>query len=787
MSNIFITVVNMSVTASFAAVFVILARLPLKKSPKIFSYALWAVVLFRMLCPFSFESVLSILPANPETVPQDIVAQVNPRIDSGIIFVDNAVNNILPAPAAVISADGAAHAVDSVNPLQVLAVIGAYAWLFIMILLMSYAVVSYIEIKRRVFTATLVRDNIYETDKIKSPFVLGFIKPRIYLPAGIGETEADYIIKHEQTHIRRGDHIIKLLAFAGLAAHWFNPLMWASYLLMTKDMELSCDESVMKRSSEDIRSGYSAALLSLSVKQSGLPNPLAFGESNVKSRIKNVLGFKKPAFWISAASIILATAVTVALAGNQIRGGGQNITKEESPLMISLGYSIETLEFIRQNKTADVNNTEKVGAILNRLPEHWKGNFYDYFTLETDENGRNNLTIYYEENYVTDMFDNPFVDAISENNALILFASIENLDAISFAGRNIISGIFGGIPSVDDLDDLYNKLSDNLKVSENYFAHAGRIRLGDEPEQVIYRYWETDIIENLPNNLTAYIFEEPGQYAAVFYFENQNGVLNLYATRTVSDSYPVSVLRAESYEDTVAILGPPVTEKSTERGELYISYLLRQDSPGEPEKYAYFVFGENKIRESGWMYGDDYSVLNADYTPSVETPAMDVEFLNEIYSFIAWHHGFYVHMNNDELIPDVGTLYAIWRTYRLETALGAEFEPDEVNFGWKIPEETVKNAVSHLYNLDGNAVQYDDFYMREPGYFWLPDGFSPDIVWAEIKTDTLTIENNIYKFEVIFGEPDDERELRAFSYEFEQVLYKDSFVCYKFIGAARVR
>ena len=163
MSNIFITVVNMSVTASFAAVFVILARLPLKKSPKIFSYALWAVVLFRMLCPFSFESVLSILPANPETVPQDIVAQVNPRIDSGIIFVDNAVNNILPAPAAVISADGAAHAVDSVNPLQVLAVIGAYAWLFIMILLMSYAVVSYIEIKRRVFTATLVRDNIYET------------------------------------------------------------------------------------------------------------------------------------------------------------------------------------------------------------------------------------------------------------------------------------------------------------------------------------------------------------------------------------------------------------------------------------------------------------------------------------------------------------------------------------------------------------------------------------------------------------------------------------------------
>ena len=319
MNSIFITILNMSLTAGFAAVFVMLARLPLKKAPKIFSYALWAVVLFRMLCPVSFDSIISILPANPEPIPRDIATQTIPRIDSGINFVDNAVSGILPAPAVVVSADGAAHAVDSVNPLQVLTVIGAYVWLLGIILLISYAVISYVKIKRRVFAATLVRDNIFETDRIKSPFVLGFIKPRIYLPLGTGEAETDYIIKHEQTHIKRGDHIIKLLAFAGLALHWFNPLMWASYFLMTKDMELSCDESVMKRSSEDIRAGYSASLLSLSVKQSGLPNPLAFGESNVKSRIKNVLGFKKPAFWISVVSLAAVLSVTAALAGNQIR------------------------------------------------------------------------------------------------------------------------------------------------------------------------------------------------------------------------------------------------------------------------------------------------------------------------------------------------------------------------------------------------------------------------------------------------------------------------------------
>lgn len=280
MTALFITILNMSLNASYVAAAVILARLLLKKSPKIFSYALWMVVLFRMVSSFSFEGILSLLPTNPESIPQDIFYSKTPAINSGITFVDNAVNNTIQTIVPLVQPEASV-----VNPMKVIVTAGTYIWLFGIIALIDYAIISYVRTKRRIFEATLVMNNIYETDRIKTPFVIGFIKPKIYIPVGLDEKETEYIINHERTHIKRGDHFIKVLAFAALAVHWFNPLMWISYFLMAKDMELSCDERVMKMSDEDIRAGYSTSLLSLSVKQSGLksplglPNPLAFGES----------------------------------------------------------------------------------------------------------------------------------------------------------------------------------------------------------------------------------------------------------------------------------------------------------------------------------------------------------------------------------------------------------------------------------------------------------------------------------------------------------------------------
>lgn len=310
MSGLFLTVLNMSLTASYVALAVIIVRLLLKKAPKVFSYALWAVVLFRLVCPVSFESSLSLIPVNMEPISYDIVVSQNPVVDTGIAMVDDTVNqqqSMSPVnPAA------------SANPMDIAIEIAALVWILGIVVLLFYGIIPYSRLKHRISTATLVRDNIFETDRIQTPFILGLIKPRIYIPTDLSESERDYIIKHEQTHIRRYDNVIKPVASLALALHWFNPVIWLSYFLMIKDMEMSCDESVMKQSSEDIRASYSNSLLSLSIKQSGLLSPLAFGESNVKSRIKNVLNYKKPAFWVIILAVVAVIAALVGLAANPV-------------------------------------------------------------------------------------------------------------------------------------------------------------------------------------------------------------------------------------------------------------------------------------------------------------------------------------------------------------------------------------------------------------------------------------------------------------------------------------
>ncbi len=311
MSGLFIEILNMSFSAGCVALIVMLIRLPLKKAPKIYSYALWAVVFFRLACPFTIQLPVSAVPVLPRSIPQDIVYSQSPSIQSGVSAVDKAVNTVIESSMAP------ANIANSVNPVQTALELGAYLWLAGVLVLMSYGIISYLRLKKRIMTAIRVHDNIYETDLIKTPFVLGFPHARIYIPTGLGEKDLEYVIAHEQTHIRRHDHLIKLFAFLVTAVHWFNPIVWISYGLMAKDMELSADESVMKRYASDIRGSYSNALLALSVKGSGLLSPLAFGETGVKERVKNVLRYKKPAFWVSVVAVVVVAAVSLSLAGGR--------------------------------------------------------------------------------------------------------------------------------------------------------------------------------------------------------------------------------------------------------------------------------------------------------------------------------------------------------------------------------------------------------------------------------------------------------------------------------------
>jgi beta-lactamase regulating signal transducer with metallopeptidase domain len=309
MCELFLSVLNMSLTASYVILFVILIRLALKKAPKVISYALWGVVAFRLIIPFTFESMFSLMPRNTNAVPipHNIIYQQSPQINSGIEIFDPLVNGSLPAP--IIGA--------SVNPLQIYVEIGAYIWVLGIIALLVYSLVSILILKRQLKSAQLIENNIFEAKNLKTPFLLGLIRPKIYLPDGLNDEERSYILLHEQTHIHRKDHIIKILAFLTLSIHWFNPLVWIAFMLMSADMELSCDEVVLKEMNEDIKKPYANSLLSLATGKHILNgSPLAFGEGNVKGRIKNVLNYKRPRFWIIVFSIIIVATVGIGLVAN---------------------------------------------------------------------------------------------------------------------------------------------------------------------------------------------------------------------------------------------------------------------------------------------------------------------------------------------------------------------------------------------------------------------------------------------------------------------------------------
>lgn len=321
LKSVFLSVLNMSVTASLVAVAVIIARLPLKKSPKVFSYALWSAVLFRLVCPFSFSSRLSLLGFMPSSQAGSAPARYIPE-DTGMIklpLVDIAFKRINAAFSS--SIPPAAAPLAKLNPMDILIFLGALIWLTGMAVMLVYAAIAYLRLKRRISTATLVSENIYESDLIRSPFVCGFVKPKIYLPLSLTGEEREYILLHEKTHIQRLDYIVKLVAFLVLALHWFNPIMWLCFSLMTRDMEMSCDERVIQKTSGLKVTSYSRSLLALaSQKKMPAPGPLAFGESNVKARIKNLLDYKKPAFWLIITSIAIVAVLTVMLVSNPVRG-----------------------------------------------------------------------------------------------------------------------------------------------------------------------------------------------------------------------------------------------------------------------------------------------------------------------------------------------------------------------------------------------------------------------------------------------------------------------------------
>ena len=309
MNELFLKIINMSISASWLVLAVLILRFVLKKAPKWINVLLWGIVAIRLICPFSFESTLSIIPS-AETIPLNICMDTTPTINSGISAINNAVNPI-------ISQSNTPMAGASVNPLQITIGIYEYIWIFGMIALALYTAISYWRLRRKVDTAVRYKDNIFQSENVSFPFVLGIIKPRIYLPFKMNGQYLEHVVAHEQAHICRKDHWWKPLGFLLLMIHWFNPLMWLAYVLLCRDIELACDEKVIKELGNEQRGDYTQALVACSVNRRMIAAcPLAFGEVSVKERVKSVMNYKKPAFWVIIISVIVCVGVAVCFLTN---------------------------------------------------------------------------------------------------------------------------------------------------------------------------------------------------------------------------------------------------------------------------------------------------------------------------------------------------------------------------------------------------------------------------------------------------------------------------------------
>ena len=305
MSGIFLKLLNLSISASWLVLVVLALRLVLKRAPKWVNVLLWGMVALRLMLPFSIESALSLIPSAETLSPEVVRFDPAPTITSGVTIIDNAVNPSL-------SESFAAAPLASVNPLYVWTYLAGWVWLIGLAAMLAYALVSYLRLRRRVSASIPLRENIYVCDEVPSPFILGIVRPRIYLPSALDEAQRGSVLSHERAHLARRDHWWKPLGFALLAVYWFNPLLWLAYTLLCRDIELACDERVLRGMDAGQIKDYSNALLACSVPRRMIAAcPLAFGEVGVGARVKNALRYKKPAFWVVAASVAVCVVVAV--------------------------------------------------------------------------------------------------------------------------------------------------------------------------------------------------------------------------------------------------------------------------------------------------------------------------------------------------------------------------------------------------------------------------------------------------------------------------------------------
>ena len=552
MAAIFLKTVNMSISACWIVLAIMLLRIALKKAPKWINCILWGIAGLRLVMPLSFESIFSLIPS-AETI---IKAPYSPRpyFESGVPPIDNQVNAYLNGNYFEGVTRPTGNFVDITTVLAIIWVIG-------IITLLIYTFVSFLRLKNEISTAVLLRDNIYQSESVVSPFVLGIIKPKIYLPFNMNSQDMDHVVAHEKAHIKRKDHLWKPLGFLILTLHWFNPLMWLGYVLLCRDIELACDEKVIKEFNNEQRADYSEALLTCSVNRRMIAAcPLAFGESDVKNRVKSVLNYKQPSFWVIVVAVIICVALAVGFLTNPVNSSVFGSKYETGKCLYS--YVVSEDKETRLNelvfnitedgvvyKTFDIRTTEVVGNLedsdytaedlknkqgetldLGKIEKAYRipNLSRDYVFLQK-ANGTVYLVSYFSDGKVMDVFKLKRIgDCDFSKDKLYYPESGSELDGVSL---DIVSSDFSG-------DDPFIKIrwkndtSDQISFGEMfelYYNENGKWKDSSTKEH----FWLLPAYMLLPGSkhdkiykLSEYDISKPGVYRfeAKFNIHGQNDV-----------------------------------------------------------------------------------------------------------------------------------------------------------------------------------------------------------------------------------------------------------------------
>lgn len=529
MSDLFINIVNMSITASYVIIAVIILRFFLKKLPKKYSYFLWSVVGFRLCCPVSFKSIFSMFNLklfDMSNIQNDSNALNYIQSSDGKIAndVNIGIQNTSDIIYYEITSSGTYK-----ERIEALVLLAGIVWIIGIFAFLLYGIISYIRLARKLSTATKLQDNVFECENVSSPFIMGIIKPKIYIPYGLDNDKKEYVLAHEKYHIKRRDNIVKLFAFFVLTVHFFNPLCWLAFYLMSKDMEMSCDEAVLS-SFDGIKKDYSTALLSFATgKKFPSPSPLSFSESGVKGRIKNVLSFKKPKVFISIISVVICVSLLVACASNP-----------------SVQKKVE--EIVRDEKISIESNIDTAvsAAIINYREEHYNDDFpvEAHIILDTrdgsldDPDNENCITVF------LDTFQTNFVikDGILETgyNTVFTPAAVtlikEENDKYSYA--DVWYPGDGGL-FVKDLEKYftadalkaYREIGNSLSLREAAFATA-IYQSGIDINAAIEKLLEK--ISN-PSDQIVNASSNPGDYLSAAFEEHET--LECYGDYTLKYIY----------------------------------------------------------------------------------------------------------------------------------------------------------------------------------------------------------------------------------------------------------